>query len=111
MNVSERTLALSALADDTRWSILARLGQGPATATEIARDLPITRQAVARHLDLLHGAGLVTSQRHGREVRHVAVGARLSALARDLDTVARAWETRLAAIKRAAEPGKPSDQP
>jgi DNA-binding transcriptional ArsR family regulator len=53
----------TALADPTRRAILAALASGgPATATDLAGRLPITRQAVAKHLALLAGAGLVTAE-------------------------------------------------
>src|SRR5205814_8220615 len=59
-----------ALADPTRREVVRRLAQGgPATATELAGDLPVTRQAVAKHLATLAEAGLVTSDRQGRETR------------------------------------------
>jgi DNA-binding transcriptional ArsR family regulator len=60
-----------ALADPTRRQVLALVGrQGPVTATELAERLPVTRQAVATHLDALHGAGLVRRDKHGRDVRY-----------------------------------------
>jgi DNA-binding transcriptional ArsR family regulator len=53
----------SALADPNRRAILAALAaHGPATATDLAERLPITRQAIAKHLGLLADAGLVTSE-------------------------------------------------
>ena len=59
-----------ALADPTRREVVRRLAEGgPATATELAGDLPVTRQAVAKHLATLAEAGLVTSDRQGRETR------------------------------------------
>src|SRR5207302_2402070 len=59
-----------ALADPTRRQVVRRLAeQGPATATELAGELPVTRQAVAKHLATLAEAGLVTSDRQGRETR------------------------------------------
>jgi DNA-binding transcriptional ArsR family regulator len=93
----------AALGDDMRWAILQRLGAAPASATTIAATLPITRQAVARHIDVLRQAGLVEAEPHGREVRFRAIGSRISALARDLDAVARNWDTRLRKIKELAE--------
>lgn len=57
-----------ALADRTRRSIVEALARaGACTATQIASDLPITRQAVAKHLGHLHRAGLVVAERRGRE--------------------------------------------
>jgi predicted transcriptional regulator len=47
-----QTLApvFAALGDDTRWAILARLGEGPASASALAREFPISRQAIVKHL-------------------------------------------------------------
>jgi DNA-binding transcriptional ArsR family regulator len=96
-------VAFAALGDDMRWTILQRLGVAPASASALAANLPITRQAVARHLDLLRQAGLVEPEPHGREVRYRALGSRISSLARDLDAIARGWDTRLRRIKAVAE--------
>ena len=63
----------SALADPTRRGLVTRLTRdGPRTATLLARDLPITRQAVVHHLQALGEAGLVDAAREGREVRYRA---------------------------------------
>jgi DNA-binding transcriptional ArsR family regulator len=96
-------VAFAALGDDMRWTILQRLGAAPASASALAANLPITRQAVARHLDVLRRAGLVEPEPHGREVRYRALGSRISSLARDLDAIARGWDTRLQWIKAVAE--------
>ena len=93
----------AALADDTRWSILVRLGRTPASASALAAELPVSRQAIAKHLAVLQGTGLVTAERTGREVRFAAVGAQLSTVARDLDRIASGWDSRLARIKARAE--------
>lgn len=93
----------AALADDTRWSILSRLGQGPASASALAREFPVSRQAIVKHLDVLRAVGLVESEMQGREVVYRALGGRLDELARELERVARAWDRRLARIKRLAE--------
>ncbi|ASR01042.1 ArsR/SmtB family transcription factor [Gordonia rubripertincta] len=92
-----------ALADETRWQILVGLGAEPASASTLATELPISRQAIAKHLKVLTDAGLVTASRAGREIRHEAVGSELSRLARHLDTIAQGWDRRLAGIKKAAE--------
>lgn len=96
-------VAFAALGDDMRWTILQRLGAAPASATTVAASLPISRQAVARHIDVLRRAGLVEAEHHGREVRYRAIGSRISALARDLDAIARSWDARLQTIKALAE--------
>jgi len=93
----------AALADDTRWGILTRLGEAPASASALARELPVSRQAIVKHLEVLRAAGLVEAEQQGRELVHRAIGGRLSDLARDLDRIARSWDRRLAGIKRLAE--------
>lgn len=102
---SERRLVarFAALGDDTRWSVLTRVGRSPASASALAAELPVSRQAIARHLEVLRAAGLVEVRRHGREAVYQAVGAELSAVADDLVAVARGWEHQLAAVKRLAE--------
>jgi DNA-binding transcriptional ArsR family regulator len=61
----------TALADPTRRQIVAALARsGRSTATELAADLPITRQAVAKHLTHLHRTDLVVPERRGRETRY-----------------------------------------
>jgi DNA-binding transcriptional ArsR family regulator len=61
----------TALADGTRREILAALAHhGSCTATRLAADMPITRQAVAKHLTHLHRARLVVPERRGRETHY-----------------------------------------
>jgi DNA-binding transcriptional ArsR family regulator len=97
------TPVLAALGDDMRWSILTRLGEGPASASALARELPISRQGIVKHLEVLKAAGLVEVEQRGRELVHRALGSRLSEVARELEAVGRAWEQRLASIKTQAE--------
>jgi DNA-binding transcriptional ArsR family regulator len=95
---------LAAMADLTRRQLLTVLAvRGPATATTLAGDLPISRQAVAKHLAVLSQAGLVTSSKHGRDVRFEVRTAGLSETAAWLARLAGEWDSRLAAIKRIAE--------
>lgn len=94
---------LAALADDTRWRILELLGSSPRSASELARELPVSRQAIAKHLAVLESAGLASSAREGREVRYRAIGASLSALADRLDAIGRGWEDRLERLARLSE--------
>lgn len=93
----------AALADETRWSILTALGEGEASASALASRLPVTRQAIAKHLAVLHEVGLVEPVRIGREVRYRVVGAELSATAKRIDAIGREWDRRLASIKEIAE--------
>jgi DNA-binding transcriptional ArsR family regulator len=94
---------LAALADETRWSILTALGAADASASALAGRLPVSRQAIAKHLAVLQAVGLVEPVRVGREVRFRVVGAELSATAAQLDAIGREWDRRLAAIKEIAE--------
>ncbi|BDZ54102.1 ArsR/SmtB family transcription factor [Agromyces marinus] len=93
----------AALGDETRWSILAALGEGDASASALAGRLPVTRQAIAKHLVVLQEVGLVEPVRVGREVRFRVIGAQVSETARRLDAIGTAWERRLAAIREIAE--------
>lgn len=93
----------AALGDETRWSILSALGEGDASASGLADRLPVSRQAIAKHLAVLHEVGLVEPVRVGREVRYRVLGSALSDTARRLDALGSEWERRLAAIKRIAE--------
>ena len=93
----------AALADERRWSILVALGEGDASASALAGRLPVSRQAIAKHLLVLQGAGLVEPIRVGRELRFRVLGAALNDTARRLDIIGAEWERRLAAIKQIVE--------
>jgi DNA-binding transcriptional ArsR family regulator len=93
----------AALADQTRWDILTRLGASDLSASALAAELPVSRQAIAKHLAALSGAGLVEPIRSGREIRYRALGARLSEVAIQLDHIGAEWDARLARIKAIAE--------
>ncbi|WP_188197673.1 ArsR/SmtB family transcription factor [Nonomuraea sp. SYSU D8015] len=95
---------LVALADPTRRRLLDLLAaQGEATATTLAERLPVSRQAVVKHLAVLDAAGLVSGSRVGREVRFAVRPAALDATARWMAALAADWDRRLAKIKRIAE--------
>lgn len=91
----------AALADPTRRTLLDRLSRlGPQNATELGRGAPMSRQAVAKHLASLEGAGLVTSERHGREVRYQLVRTTVAEATAWLDEVGARWDERLDALRR-----------
>ncbi len=95
---------LAALADPTRRSVLESLVRdGATTATVLARRLPVTRQAVGKHLSVLERAGLVHCRRVGREARYQPDPAPLASTADWLATLAREWDDRLARIRALAE--------
>jgi len=94
----------AAVADPTRRRVLdALLEHGEATSTAVAETLPVTRQAVAKHLAVLSRVGLVAGRRSGREVRYAVSPARLDEAAEAMTRVAARWDRRLVRIKRLAE--------
>jgi DNA-binding transcriptional ArsR family regulator len=94
----------SAVADPTRRRLLSDLlARGEATATTLAAELPVTRQAVTKQLAVLDRVGLVEGRRHGREVRYSVRPEQLGVATRSLARVAQEWDQRLASIKRIAE--------
>ncbi len=66
MSATTLVPVFAALGDDTRWSILEALGDGDASASALAERLPVTRQAIAKHLAVLQEVGLVESMTVGR---------------------------------------------
>lgn len=103
MSAATPVAVFAALGDETRWSILTALGEGEASASALASRIPVSRQAIARHIAVLQDAGLVTPVRVGREVRFRVIGAHLSDTARRLDALGAEWDRRLAAIRDLAE--------
>ena len=95
---------LVALADPTRRRLLDVLSARPqSTATALAEKLPVSRQAIVKHLAVLEQAGLVEARKRGRDVQFSVRPERLEATARWMHGVATAWDERLNAIKRLAE--------
>jgi DNA-binding transcriptional ArsR family regulator len=94
----------NALADPTRRAVLRSIASGEAsTATELAARLPVTRQAVQKHLALLEQAHLVDGERVGRETRFAATPAPLSDAIAWLTAVGQQWDDRLAALGEAID--------
>ena len=91
-----------ALADPTRRTILAALAtDGPATATDLAGRLPITRQAIAKHLILMAEAGLVTPEPgERRRVRYRLRSAPVQLAQQFLAALAHDWDDRLEALQQ-----------
>jgi DNA-binding transcriptional ArsR family regulator len=97
-----------ALSDPTRRRLLALLDQhAEASATELARELPVSRQAVVKHLAALADAGLVASRRDGREVRFHPTPAPMSEAMAWMATVGAQWDDRLATLRRELERSAP----
>ncbi|TDO55477.1 DNA-binding transcriptional ArsR family regulator [Kribbella sp. VKM Ac-2571] len=94
----------SAIGDPTRRRMLdLLLAGGGGTATSLSDQLPVTRQAVAKHLGVLDRAGLVHSTPSGRERRYTVDEDRLAHAINQLTDVTSAWDRRLQRITRIAE--------
>jgi DNA-binding transcriptional ArsR family regulator len=93
-----------AMADPTRRKLLDLLvARGQATATTLTADMPVSRQAIAKHLAVLERVGLIDGHRQGREVRYEVREQRLAEATGALSEVANRWDRRLRAIKQLAE--------
>jgi ArsR family transcriptional regulator, cadmium/lead-responsive transcriptional repressor len=108
----------AAVGDPTRRRLLdTLLSLGEATATTLSGELPVTRQAIAKHLAVLDRVGLVAGRKEGRQVLYMVEPKRLDQAAQAMARAAAAWDQRLAAIKDLAEaahreggrPGKGQD--
>jgi len=94
----------AAVGDPTRRRLLdLLLVGGTGTATSLSEQLPVTRQAVAKHLVVLDRAGLVHGLASGRERRYRVDDAELARAAAQLAEVGSSWDGRLRRIKRIAE--------
>ncbi|SDE37544.1 ArsR/SmtB family transcription factor [Glycomyces harbinensis] len=104
---------MSAMVDDDLWSAVGDptrrrmidllLGEGGGTATSLSEHLPVTRQAVAKHLAVLDRVGLVHASTRGRE-RHYRVDEdQLARAVAQFTEVGNAWDARMQRIKRIAE--------
>ncbi len=98
---AEAGAVFAALADPTRRHLLAALAShGGATATGLAAELPISRQAVAKHLKLLHEAGLVSSRRRGREALFELEPEPLGEAVAWIGSVGAEWDRSLGGLRR-----------
>ena len=94
----------NAVADPTRRQILERLrADGPLSIKELAAPLPISRQAVTKHLDILRASDLVRMQRAGRERLHFLMADPLREVADWLEPYAEEWDRRLQRLKQHLE--------
>ncbi|MFI5266140.1 MAG: ArsR/SmtB family transcription factor [Chloroflexota bacterium] len=94
---------LSALADETRREIIARLASGPQPAGRLANGFAISRPAVSKHLRVLREAGLIESTKVGRQQLYRLAPGGLSQLHTALDEIGRFWATALDEFKQFAE--------
>ncbi len=94
----------SAIGDPTRRRLLdLLLVDGMGTATTLSAQLPVTRQAVAKHLAVLDRVGLVTATPVGRESRYHVDEEQIARAVEQLAAVGTAWDARMRRIKRIAE--------
>jgi DNA-binding transcriptional ArsR family regulator len=92
----------AALADPTRRAVMSRLAQQPLTASRLAGELPVTRQAVSKHLAALDRAGLVVAHRAGRETHYTLTPAPLAEAMEWMADVGSRWDERLARLAERA---------
>jgi DNA-binding transcriptional ArsR family regulator len=100
MSADSTDAVFEALSDPMRRRLLRQIAAQPATATELASGLPISRQAVAKHLTSLSRAGLLERERAGRDVRYRVTPAPLSDAVSWMAEVGGQWDERLARLAR-----------
>lgn len=92
-----------ALSDETRLGLVSRLGRQPASATSLALDEPVTRQAILKHLQVLEEAGLVGHERRGREVLYSLHPRRIQDAQAFLNRISAQWDRRIDRLRRIVE--------
>jgi DNA-binding transcriptional ArsR family regulator len=98
--IADSASTFAALGDPTRLRLVSRLtGRGPLSITQLADGLPITRQAVTKHLRVMEDAGVVRSAPRGRERVWQLDERRLQLARRHLETISREWDRRLARLE------------
>jgi DNA-binding transcriptional ArsR family regulator len=97
-------MIFAALGDETRLQIVARLCDGgPLSIVRLTEGFRISRQAISKHLRLLHGAGLVSSGRFGRERIWEIQTKRLSEARLYLDEISAQWDAALERLRAFVE--------
>ena len=104
MRASHAAPVFAALGDETRLHLVARLGrEGPLSIAKLTERTTITRQAVAKHLRVLEGAGVVVGTRDGRESLWKLDSKRLDDARTHLDTISRQWDDTLERLRAFVE--------
>lgn len=104
MQSADPARLFAALGDPTRLTLVARLADGSERSiVQMGDGLPISRQAVAKHLDVLHGAGLVRRRKSGREVQFALHRTAIEDARDWLGRVGAQWDGTLARLKAFAE--------
>jgi DNA-binding transcriptional ArsR family regulator len=94
----------TALADPVRRSLLVNLAENsPRTATQLAKEYPITRQGILKHLTVLETAGLVAVHQKGREKRYTLTLEPLGELEQWIQDISAKWDERLLRLKTLLE--------
>ena len=104
---SDPDAVFAALSDPTRREVIGRLAREPLSASALAGELPISRQAVAKHLAALDRAGLVAARRAGRELQYRLEPAPLGDAMAWMASVGARWDERLGRLEAAAKRAKP----
>jgi DNA-binding transcriptional ArsR family regulator len=95
----QKQRVFAALSDPTRRLLIEKLSAGgPTTATEFAQQLPMSRQAVSKHLKILEAAELVAARQAGRERRYVLAPQPLAEAIDWITAVTEQWQRRLRAL-------------
>ena len=93
-----------ALGDRMRLSVVRRLvAEGAASATSLSEGAAVTRQAIAKHLQVLEGSGLVRREKRGREVLYALEARRLEDARALLDGISAGWDRALARLRQTVE--------
>jgi DNA-binding transcriptional ArsR family regulator len=101
----------AALADPTRRRVLRLVAErGPTSATLLERELPVTRQAIVKHLAVLNRAGLVSGQRSGQEVRYALIPGSLDEASDWIAEIGSRWDERLARLRQVVLEQNPTAQ-
>lgn len=94
----------AALGDETRMALVLRLGSGgPHSIAKLAAESPYTRQAITKHLEVLSAAGLVRSDRRGRERIWQVEADRIDSARRYLEQVSLQWDAAMGRLKQFVE--------
>jgi DNA-binding transcriptional ArsR family regulator len=103
----DRSMALVffALGDGTRLMLVRRLlAAGALSATALAHDAAVSRQAIVKHLQVMEEAGLVQRARHGREVLYAVDGRRVDEARAFLDAISAGWDRAIERLRKMVEP-------
>jgi DNA-binding transcriptional ArsR family regulator len=107
MSSAEPTEVFFALGDETRLGVVRRLGDGvPRSATTLSSGAKVTRQAIAKHLQVLEGAGLVSHEKRGREVLYSLEVVRLEEARAFIEEVSRGWDRAIERLREHVEKPK-----